>query len=42
VVAGCTEIPLVIREDDLPVPLIEPMWIAAGACILKAGYRLRT
>jgi aspartate racemase len=41
VVAGCTEIPLVIRKDDLPVPLIEPMWIAAGACILKAGYRLR-
>jgi aspartate racemase len=41
IVAGCTEIPLVIREDDLTVPLIEPMWIAAEACILKAGYRLK-
>jgi aspartate racemase len=41
IIAGCTEIPLVLRDDDLPVPLIEPMRIAAEASILRAGYRLR-
>ena len=41
VIAGCTEIPLAVREEDLPVPLVEPMRIAAEACILKAGGRLK-
>ena len=41
IIAGCTEIPLVLREEDISVPLIEPMKIAAEACILKAGYRLK-
>ena len=41
IIAGCTEIPLVLRDEDLPVPLIEPMRIAAQACIVKAGYRLK-
>jgi aspartate racemase len=41
VIAGCTEIPLVLRDKDIPVPLIEPMRIAAQACIIKAGQRLK-
>ena len=42
IVAGCPAIPLVLRPEDISVPLIEPMRIAAEACILKAGYRIRT
>ena len=41
VIAGCTEIPLVLKETDIPVPLIEPMQIAALACIKKAGYKTK-
>jgi len=41
VIAGCTEVPLALREGDFPVPLLEPMRIAAAACILRAGYRLK-
>ncbi len=41
IMAGCTEVPLVLGEDDLPVPLVEPMRIGARACIRKAGGRPR-
>ena len=41
VIAGCTEIPLVLRDEDLPVPLIEPMRIAAQASIVKAGQKIK-
>ncbi len=41
IVAGCTEIPLVLRAADLGVPLLEPMAIGAAACLKKAGYRRR-
>jgi len=41
IIAGCTEIPLVLKETDLPVPFIEPMRIAALACIKKAGYKIK-
>jgi aspartate racemase len=41
IIAGCTEIPLALREEDLSVPLVEPMRIAAEASVLKAGYALR-
>jgi len=41
VMAGCTEVPLVLRASDLPVPLIEPMTIGARAAIKLAGARLR-
>jgi aspartate racemase len=41
IIAGCTEIPLVLRDEDIPVPLIEPMRAAAEAAIVKAGYRLK-
>jgi aspartate racemase len=41
VVAGCTEVPLVLRPGDLAVPLVDPMVIGARACVRKAGGRLR-
>jgi len=41
VLAGCTEVPLVLGEEDLAVPLIDPMRIGALACIRKAGGRAR-
>lgn len=41
IIAGCTEVPLVLKPEDIPVPLIEPMEIVAKASILKAGYVLR-
>lgn len=41
VMAGCTEVPLVLHAADLPVPLIEPMAIGARAAVKKAGARLR-
>jgi aspartate racemase len=42
IIAGCTEVPLVLREGDIARPLIEPMSIMAEAAILKAGYELRS
>jgi aspartate racemase len=41
IIAGCTEIPLVLKDEDMPVPLIEPMRMAARAAVVKAGCRLR-
>lgn len=41
VIAGCTEVPLVLRPGDLSVPLIEPMTIAARVCIRRAGHPLK-
>ena len=41
IIAGCTEVPLVLNNEDIPIPLIEPMQIAAEASILKAGYQLK-
>jgi len=33
IIAGCTEIPLVLREGDLPVPVIDPTWNLARAAV---------
>jgi len=41
IIAGCTEVPLVLKEEDIEVPLIEPLQILAEASILKAGYELK-
>jgi aspartate racemase len=41
ILAGCTEIPLVLQATDLPVPLVEPMAIGARAAVRRAGARLR-
>lgn len=42
VIAGCTEVPLVLEEKDISVPLIEPMKITAIASIVKAGGLLKS
>lgn len=36
IIEGCTEIPLVLRDGDLPVPLIDPTWILAKAVVKRA------
>jgi len=41
IIAGCTEVPLVLEPKDISVPLIEPMKIGALACINKAGYKIK-
>ncbi len=41
IIAGCTEIPLVLEPKDIFVPFIEPMKIGALACIKMAGYRIK-
>jgi aspartate racemase len=33
IIAGCTEIPLVLREGDLAVPVIDPTWNLARAAV---------
>jgi aspartate racemase len=42
VLAGCTEVSLVLRPDDLSVPLVDPLVVGARACVRRAGGRLRT
>ena len=42
IIAGCTEVPLVLKEEDIPVPLIEPLSILAEASILEAGYEIKS
>lgn len=42
VLAGCTEVPLVLRPSDLSVPLIEPLAIGARAALRRSGASLRT
>ena len=41
VIAGCTEVPLVLKEEDIEVPLIEPLRILAEVAIQMAGYELK-
>jgi len=41
VLAGCTEVPLVLRAEDLSVPLIDPMTVGARAAVRRSGARLR-
>jgi aspartate racemase len=41
VIAGCTEIPLVLKDGDLDVPVIDPIAVLAEAAINRAGGRLR-
>ncbi len=40
IIAGCTEIPLALREHDLDVPLFDAVEILARAAIRRAGGRL--
>jgi aspartate racemase len=41
VIAGCTEIPLVLKDGDLAVPVVDPIAILAEAAIDRAGGRRR-
>jgi aspartate racemase len=41
ILAGCTEIPLVLGGEDLSVPLIDPMAVGAKACVKRAGFAPR-
>lgn len=36
IIAGCTEIPLILRDGDLPVPIIDPAWALARAAVRVA------
>lgn len=40
IIAGCTEVPLVLKDRDISVPRIEPMEIVAEASVIAAGYEL--
>ena len=39
IIAGCTEIPLALRQEHLSVPYFDAVTILARAAILKAGIR---
>jgi aspartate racemase len=41
IIAGCTEIPLVLRSSDINVPYIEPMHITVKAALKEAGYQTK-
>jgi len=41
IIAGCTEIPLVLNQENITVPLIDPMKIIAEKSIREAGYELK-
>jgi len=41
IIAGCTEVPLVLKDEDISVPLIEPLRILARRSIEEAGYPLK-
>ena len=36
ILLGCTELPLVLAQEDLPVPLIDPLQILAEVVVKKA------
>lgn len=36
--AGCTEVPLVLGPHDLPLPLLDATWILAQRCVLYARH----
>jgi len=38
IIAGCTEISLILKEEELPVPLIDPTKILAEAAVKKARW----
>lgn len=39
IMAGCTEIPLVLRSQDVPVPFFDSLVVLARAAIVRAGRR---
>jgi aspartate racemase len=41
IIAGCTEVSVILKDDDLPVHYLDPIVILAESTILKAGYQLK-
>ena len=41
IIAGCTEVPLVLEDGDLPVPVIDPLTILALSAIARARGKRR-
>jgi aspartate racemase len=41
VIAGCTEVPLVLKQVNLSVPLVDPLRIIALKSIEEAGYKIK-
>lgn len=41
ILAGCTEVPLVLGPADLPVPLVDPMTAGAREAVRRSGARLK-
>ena len=41
ILAGCTEVPLALKPEELPAPILDPMDITARSCVLRAGFQLR-
>lgn len=39
IVAGCTEIPLALRQEDLPVPYFDSVLVLARAAVIRSGGR---
>ncbi len=39
VVAGCTEVPLILQDGDIPIPVIDPTTILAQAAVRRALSR---
>jgi aspartate racemase len=36
IVAGCTEVPLILQDGDVPVPVIDATWVLAQAAVRRA------
>jgi aspartate racemase len=36
ILAGCTEVPLILQDGDVPLPVIDPTWILARAAVRQA------
>lgn len=41
IIAGCTEVSVILKNEDLPVYYLDPIIILAEASILKTGYQLK-
>jgi len=42
IIAGCTEVPLVLKEGDLSIPVIDPISILARTAVRKASGKKET
>ena len=41
IIAGCTEVSVILKNEDLPVHYLDPIIILAEASILRTGYLLK-